>query len=254
VNDSNQRQSGSHLATSGVEQNSDALVLEPDRELPRVALRPAPWQLGGSGYLLIVRMAEAELDRGSFVPPSLSGLRRGRVAYLIFVDYEQTACGPYRELLMVPGVFASATGKHASITRIYVSTYDSVVNGRKNWGIPKDRADFELQRDGEHVDHVRVRRNEKVFAELALRSRGPSLPVRSWLFPPSYRSWVQHWQGQSYRFSLSARGSMRLAKLLHWRFDPAYFPDLAQGRVLLAAQVPRFTCEFSAAEVGPITR
>ncbi|KAK4704062.1 hypothetical protein P7C70_g2148, partial [Phenoliferia sp. Uapishka_3] len=53
--------------------------------------------------------------------------------------------GPYDELLITPGLFSrpdSPTEYYAAITRIYVSTPSSVLNGRKNWNIPKHLAHF----------------------------------------------------------------------------------------------------------------
>ncbi len=53
--------------------------------------------------------------------------------------------GPYDELIYVPGLFSRRSPSDQqqpveyfpAITRIYVSTDESVYNGRKNWGIPK---------------------------------------------------------------------------------------------------------------------
>lgn len=77
-------------------------------------------------------------------------LRRRR-ALTPFETLPSPPVGPYDELIYVPGLFSRRprqplrTGRTAaepieyfpSITRIYVSTDESVYNGRKNWGIPK---------------------------------------------------------------------------------------------------------------------
>jgi hypothetical protein len=164
------------------------------------------------------------------------------------VDYTQTPVGPYRELLVAPASFAHPQGTYPSITRIYVDSYDSVVNGRRNWGIPKDRADFERTAGAGGTETVRVSREGHAFAELVLRSSGPSLPVASWLLPSPLRTLVQHWQGKSYRFTLSASGKARMASVEHWSFDPNYFPDLARGRVLTGAYLPDFKMLFPEAD------
>lgn len=234
------------------ESASATAVLEADQSLPQVPRAPAPWQLEGSAYVMLVRMPEDVLDHAAFVPASLAGKRKSRVSVVMWVDYHKSNCGPYRELLVVPASFATDGGTYHSISRIYVSTYDSVVNGRANWGIPKDRADFSAGPAADGGEHLSASRDGHVFAELSVRAFGPTLPVRSWLLPPSVLTLVQHWLGQSYRLTLKAGGVMRMAKLQSWRFDPQYFPDLARGRVLAAAYLPRFEMEFPVAQVKPL--
>jgi len=228
---------------------SDPAVLEPDTALPSVPLCPAPWQLRASAYVFAVLMPEDVLDGAAFVPDELVPRRKNRISVAMFVDYESTNVGPYRELLVTPASFAHAEGTYPSITRIYVSSYDSVVNGRINWGIPKDRADFERENAAGGSEIVRASRDGHTFAELVLRPHGPTLPVRSWLLPAALRTLVQHWHGKSYRFTLSASGKARLASVERWSFDPQYFPDLARGRVLTGAYLPHFEMVFPVAEV-----
>jgi hypothetical protein len=223
-------------------------VLEPDAALPAAPRHPAPWSMHASCYVFAVLMPEEVLDEAAFVPSELVPRRKNRISVVMFVDYTQTAVGPYRELLVAPASFAHAQGTYPSITRIFVDSYDSVVNGRLNWGIPKDRADFERVSGADGTETVRVSRDGHTFAELVLRPYGPTLPVASWLLPSPLRTLVQHWQGKSYRFTLSASGKARMASVEHWSFDPNFFPDLARGRVLTGAYLPRFEMLFPVAE------
>ena len=229
---------------------SDPAVLEPDAALPSVPLCPAPWHLRASGYVFAVLMPEDVLDQAAFVPTELVAQRKNRISVVLFVDYDRTEVGPYRELLVTPASFAHAQGTYPSITRIYVSSYESVVNGRINWGIPKDRAEFERQNGTDGIETVRVSRDGHTFAELVVRPYGPTIPVRSWLLPAALRTLVQHWHGKSYRFTLSANGKARMASVERWSFDPNYFPDLARGRVLTGAYLPSFEMLFPAAEIS----
>jgi hypothetical protein len=225
-----------------------APVLEREENLPEVPRHPAPWQLQASAYVLAVRMPDDVLDREAFVPPSLAGKRCGNTSYFLYVDYRAANCGPYQEMMVAPAVYDFGESRYPSITRIYVSTYDSVVNGRINWGIPKDRADFQREREGK-VDHIRVSRDGHVFADMRFRAQGLALPVTSWLLPAGLRTLMQHWQGKSYRFTLSAKGSMQLGKLVEWKFDPKFFPDLARGKVIAGAYFPTFDMTFPVATV-----
>ncbi|HKU36823.1 MAG TPA: acetoacetate decarboxylase family protein [Polyangiales bacterium] len=223
-------------------------VLEREDALPQVPRHPAPWQLTASAYVLAVRMPEEILDRQSFVPPSLAGKRCGDISFFLYVDYSATNCGPYREIIFAPALYDFGEGRYPTITRIYVETYDSVVNGRLNWGIPKDRADFQHEREGK-VDRVRVSRDGHVFADMRFAPYSLPMPVTSWLLPAGLRTLMQHWQGKSYRFTLSAKGMLRLGKLVDWHFDPKFFPDLARGKVIAGAYFPKFEMTFPVATV-----
>jgi hypothetical protein len=228
-------------------------VLESDESLPEVPRCPSPWVLKASAYVLAVRMPEDVLDRAAFVPASLRGKRTGSTSYVLYVDYQQADCGPYQELLVAPATFAFDEGHYPSITRIYVSTYQSVVNGRINWGIPKDRADFSAQRGSDHVDAVTVSRDGRVFADMRFKPYGLTFPVTSKLLPAGLRTLMQHWRGNSYKFTLSAHGSLRMAKLVDWHFDPTYFPDLARGKVIAAGYFPSFEMTFPVATIKPVS-
>lgn len=53
----------------------------------------------------------------------------------VFVRYEESPVGPYDELMISPDGFANPYEKATTgrITNIYVSSRESVWNGRKNW-------------------------------------------------------------------------------------------------------------------------
>ncbi|GAA5877072.1 hypothetical protein JCM3774_002834 [Rhodotorula dairenensis] len=131
---------------------------------------PAPWHLTGQGWIIPLRTpfsatpvpippaAYAPLERGSTADQSHRF--HGGVGFVMLVRYKTSNVGPYDELIYVPGLFsrrprqtrtdattAEPVEYFPSITRIYVSTDESVYNGRKNWGIPKHRADFNFSSD-----------------------------------------------------------------------------------------------------------
>lgn len=223
---------------------AESLVIEPDAALPAVPLVPGPWQLKGTGYVLALRLPEPLIDQHAFVPPSLAGKRHGNIAYVLFADYQSSNCGPYRELLISPATFSFPEGNYCSITRIYVSTYASVVNGRRNWGIPKDQADFSVEQPAARSHRIVLSRGGHNFAELHLSHHGLSFPVHTGVLPASMRTVMQHWRGKQQGITLRAKGSLRMAKLLDWRFDPAFFPDLAQGHVIAVGYFPGFELTF----------
>ncbi len=221
--------------------------------MPVVANAPAPWQLQGRGYIAMLRFPEGSDAQDAFLPPSLAGRRaRSRFGWMMFVDYQTSDVGPYHELLFIPGSFPFADGqRHLSISRIFVSTLDSVVNGQRNWGIPKDVAQFDVRYREGGLDRVRVSRDGKVFADLAFSSLPIWLPFSTALVPRSLRTLGQHHDGQTFIYTPSAGGWIKPARLRHARFDAQVFPDLAQARPVLAVQVPRFHMTFPVSHVIP---
>lgn len=74
--------------------------------------------------------------------------------------YTESPVGPYDELLIIPGAFDSPPfsddKENPRVTRIYVSTLASVINGRKNWNTPKHLARFEFTEQKDGTRDVRV--------------------------------------------------------------------------------------------------
>ena len=121
-------------------------MLQPSASLPNVPLVPAPWSLRGHAWMVAMRLPKNDPARTAFVPPGLQATVKAAFSVLMCVVYDEAPCGPYRELLFIPGTMNFGDARYPSISRILVSTWDSVVNGRINWGIPKDRANFDWVR------------------------------------------------------------------------------------------------------------
>ncbi|GAA5898824.1 hypothetical protein JCM8208_005405 [Rhodotorula glutinis] len=164
----------------------------------------APWSLTGEGWILplftpfskepipLPAGAYAPLERGS--EADLSERYHGGFGVVLVVRYESSDVGPYDELMIIPGLFShpSEDGGEPSyvlaITRIYVSTAASVANGRRLWGIPKHRAEFDFQTSSSGRTTLSVSHPSSpstAFFRIALRhSRLTplSIPIRtSWL-------------------------------------------------------------------------
>lgn len=228
------------------------------KSLPAAALKstsivaPAPWALRGQAYLFAVKMPEAALASSPFTPESLRASRRSPLSFALLVDYHESPVGPYQELLFIPGTFRFDDKRYPSITRIYVSTQDSVDNGRNNWGIPKARCDFTLDLNGADTDHARLSdANGDLIAEMSMSSRGPNLPMPAHWVPDSLRTIAQVWQGQQYTLAPSPKGIFRWGKVIDWQFNAELFPDLAQGRCIAALKISAFEMNFPKATIKP---
>lgn len=230
-------------------------MLQPDASLPDLPSCPAPWDLQGNGWIVALRRQAGHPAQDAFLPDDLAGRGRGLASYLMYVDYSASGCGPYRELLFIPGAFPFPDGRrHLTISRILVSTWDSVVNGRDNWGIPKDRADFAVEQGGAdgREERVRVTSDGREVCELrfATRRLAPALPVHAALVPTPLRTLAQRFRGRTHYFAPEARGRVRPGRLLSWRFDAALFPDLDGAPVAAAVKVESFRMRFPPARIA----
>jgi hypothetical protein len=209
---------------------------------PRV---PPPWRLRGSGYIFLFTFEPGFLRAGGFLPPERADSFEGLLGALMLVEYRASPVGPYRELLFLAGRSLRWRHHRFSITRIYVSTEASVVNGRENWGIPKQRADFQVIRKADGSERVILLLDGFAKVDLAMApARGLALPAIGALAPPSWRTITQFKAGQSLRTRLSGRGLLRPAKLLDFRTLPQVFPDVNQGELVAGFRVADFRLRF----------
>lgn len=226
-------------------------LLTTDEALPDVPRAPAPWALQGAGWILLMELPEAVRQDTRHVPQPLRGLPLDGPSIVMFVDYADSPAGPYRELLYIPGRVQFPDGRRAwSVTRIYVSSWDSVVNGRSNWGIPKDRADFDCDSSG-RSERIRVTTGDRLIASLELERRGPAWPVHAGLLPAAFRRVVQYHGGHRFELVPEARGRAGLARLKNATSDHDLFPALDEGQVRMALHVPRFRLCFPPATISP---
>ncbi|HEY4082553.1 MAG TPA: acetoacetate decarboxylase family protein [Burkholderiaceae bacterium] len=213
---------------------------------------PAPWQLKGRGYILAVRLPALVLKEQSFIDKALQATRRGPLAYVMFVDYESSNVGPYRELLFIPGSLQFSDGRYLSVSKIYVSAEASVVNGRANWGIPKERCDFGVRYGDDGAggaDQITLMLDGHILAELKFRQRRScKLPFNTGWLPKRWVTLAQQLGGREFHYAPAARGSIKPARLLASNFNSALFPDISQGRVVACVKVTGFEMTFPLAE------
>ncbi len=213
---------------------------------------PAPWQLTGTGYVMAVRLPERQLDQDCFLDESLRASRLGKIAYVMFVDYQTADCGPYRELLFIPGSCLFSGKRCLTISKIYVSSLSSVVNGARNWGIPKEHCEFDVRYGADGIDRVRAIKHGKVFADLHFTNSGMRLPVHTSLAPARFRTLGQQRNGLTFIYTPRASGHLRRAALLSAEVDPAHFPDFTRGKHLLTCRISDFCMQFPPAAIQPL--
>ncbi|MDZ7705434.1 MAG: acetoacetate decarboxylase family protein [Trueperaceae bacterium] len=219
-------------------------------KLQRPTLTPAatpcttspPWHLTGRGFLLLYDIPRRVGLAANWVPAALQGRYRGGPGAVLLLDYHTSDVGPYRELLFIPGRFDVNGRRYFRITKIYVSTEASVVWGRRNWAIPKQRAEFDFG-----ARHVRVRRGNDTVYEAHFELARWRLPVHAGLVPPVWRTlWQSRAQTEPDEHLLttpSARGWLGGATNTALR-SAADFPDPSQLRPRLTLRLEDVTLYF----------
>ena len=216
----------------------------PQVDVPRV---PPPWSLRGSGWIFVFTFEPWFLRTGGFLPPELEGTEgfEGQLGAVMLVDYRHSPVGPYRELLFLAGRNLRWRGHRFSITRIYVSTEASAVNGRESWEIPKQTAEFEVIPKEHGAQRVIVLRDGSAEVDLTVApGRGLPVPALSLAAPPSWRTITQFKAGQPVVTRISGHGVLWPAKLLDFRSMPRLFPDVNQGKLVAGFQVENFRLRF----------
>jgi hypothetical protein len=103
---------------------------------------PAPWKMHGQLWLSLFRVRDGDHpDR----EPGVYGAA--------MVSYEQPSPLTYSELLVARPV-RQASGRHVTITDIWVDSPDSLEGGRALWAIPKELCDFQRTTTGRRVQRT----------------------------------------------------------------------------------------------------
>ncbi|HNY65266.1 MAG TPA: acetoacetate decarboxylase family protein [Deltaproteobacteria bacterium] len=214
----------------------------------RLSAYPAPWELAGSGYILLYWFSREFCRTGGFIPEGLLSSFKGGLGTVMYVDYRSSNIGPYQELLFIPGRFDFSGKRFFSITRIYVSTRESVEGGRANWGIPKGLASFEKTAEGDGVERITVRADGAPVAQLLFSARRMSVPVTTALVPRGFRTLAHVKEGNTLLTTPESSGALAPARLLECRINRELFPPIDEVRPLCAVHVPRFTMVFPRAK------
>ncbi|MBN8221036.1 MAG: acetoacetate decarboxylase [Spirochaetes bacterium] len=145
---------------------------------------PAPWRLEGSGVIIFFPAHKKNVLASPALGSENAASFRGGAGAVMLVHYEKADCGPYDELLYIPGFFEHDNKTYMRITKIFVSTQESVEWGRRNWAIPKELADFDW-RQGEkewHIDVKQPKTGNNIYS-ISLSPRFFNFPITTSFLP-----------------------------------------------------------------------
>lgn len=198
----------------------------------------APWNLKGRGYILLYKFNQEFVQNKSFLPPFLNYSFKGGFGAIMILDYLDSDVGPYQELLFIPGKFNHKSKKYYSITKIFVSSMESVVNGRNNWGIPKQLADFKYNKDFTEISvdiegiNVLNFRADFHFLKIPVSTKLFSLPL------------LQRLNKKDYYTRFKGKGFAKFAKIKTIESNPELFPDINNKKRIASFKIENFNIQF----------
>ncbi|KAI0629143.1 hypothetical protein C8Q77DRAFT_1142361 [Trametes polyzona] len=132
---------------------------------------PAPWTVKAEAWWFITSLGHRP-EPGETLPISYfpsqetqlyktsmeQGAFCGGRGSITLIRYTESPIGPFDELAIAPGEFVNPYQKPSHrVTRAYVSSKEAVLNGRNNWGLPRELADFVFTPSLDDPDATEVR-------------------------------------------------------------------------------------------------
>lgn len=215
-------------------------MLETDNLIKSNLIAPPPWTLTGSGIILTYYFSKKFILENSFLAPYQKDAYFGLIGSVMLVDYQTSPVGPYFELLFIPGLFRFEKSLSFSISKIYVSSYDSVWNGIQNWGIPKELADFNVSTNGQ-IHDFEASKDSSQFFKATIQKRTFSFPMSTAFIPLRI---TQVLDNQLILTKPSAKGKAYFGKVKELKINSALFPDFSSQRLLSTLVVEDFEMKF----------
>lgn len=214
--------------------------------LSPTVVAPPPWTLTGNGYIFTFWFKKNWVKKYGHLLGFQEKHALGGLGTVMLVDYHTSNVGPYRELLIVPGKFDLGGKTQFSISKIYVSSYESVWNGVNNWGIPKELADFEVKTLSDETDQIKVSVQGEIILEAKLTKRKLYFPISTRLFPLRL---AQQRKDELLITNSSAKGKATFLKYYELQINQSYFPDVSDLNPLTILAVKDFEMVFPLPEV-----
>jgi hypothetical protein len=216
---------------------------------PTLRLVPAPWRLKGSGLIMLLKSNTEQLKQQTSLPSEYKESLSKVFNILMLVNYEDSDCGPYQELLFIPGTIDLGDKRLPSISNIFVSSETSVVNGRNNWGIPKNRCDFSWNKDANGVIRVTSSADGQCFFNIEYRGHGPQFPANTAWIPKKLKTLGQIWEDQRFVFAPKAKGKARHARITSLNVASSLFPEISLQQLITAFEITSFDMDFPVPDI-----
>lgn len=204
-------------------------------------ISPAPWQLKGEGYLMLYRFSNEFLKKEGCISEKLKPFLWMNFGMVMLVNYQVSPVGPYGELLFIPGMFHYEGKYYWHISKIYVSSLDSVMNGRANWGIPKEMAEFKFESFEQGVKSAQVTVNGKMGFNCLFKDKSFGFPLSTSILPFQF---IQPLNGKEYVTHPNGSGKAFFSKSMELETGQGLFPSIETQTRLACLHIPNFSLAF----------
>lgn len=203
---------------------------------------PPPWRLKGEGIVLVYNFKKGWLAQNGLLQLGQSGVYRGGLGFVMLVNYHESPVGPYKELLIIPGKYGGQ--KRQSISHIFVNSEASTVNGRYNWGIPKETVPM-IWHSEDNGDTIGIGPDENPILFCKIKTRGIPFPATTRLLPIRLQQFLG---GREFLTDPNGSGWAKLATIEKIKVDSDRFPDISNVKPVLGFKVNPFTMHFPLAQ------
>lgn len=204
-------------------------------------ISPAPWQLSGEGYLFTYRFSNDFLMKEGFIADEFKPFLWINIGLVMLVNYQTSPVGPYGELLFIPGMFHYKGKYYWHISKIYVSSLDSVMNGRANWGIPKELAEFKFEALEHGIKSVQVNVNGEKAFNCQFKDKAFGFPLSTSILPFQF---IQPLNGKEYVTHPIGSGKAFFSKPMDLEIGQGLFPNIGSQTRLACLHIPNFALAF----------
>ncbi|MFF3446275.1 acetoacetate decarboxylase family protein [Streptomyces sp. NPDC002667] len=201
-----------------------------------------PWRLAGQMYLSLWLVPLRELPRVADGTRPVTVAGHGAVG-AAWVVYENDSVLHYNELLRAVLV-RDGRRPRVCITDIWVDSAASMAGGRELWGIPKELADFDIDRTAGLRAGAAT---EKDVLATAAFEPGRRIPGR---WPLTYRV-TQTLDGALKTSSVRSRSTVRTARAQWIAQESSPLGELSRRRPLLSLTLNDFAIRFGDAVPEP---
>ena len=205
-----------------------------------------PWNLKGFGFITLYKFDNSFLVEKNLIPKFLKNKKTKGLGAIMLVNYENTPIGSYHELLFIPSKFSFPNRNLATISKIYVSTEESVNCGIKNWGIPKELANFNFTKIDKKRTKVEVTKDSIQIASFTFKETIIPIPVSTNImkFPL-----IQKKNDNLYITNFEGFGKGKMAIIEEQNINDKFFPNVSNQTPLITIKVDKFNIKFPKPEV-----
>lgn len=196
----------------------------------------------GSGYISIYNFSEEFVKNDTFLDSKLKNMYVGGLGAVVYINYESSSVGPYKQLLFIPGKFESNGKSRYVISKAYVSTQAAADFCKEKLSCDAEVANFEQKSITDDIEHVSICNEKGNILSFEIEEWGLRFPVSTSLV--NFPIMQLDEDGTPMLFEYKGEGEARFSKRISIEIRPALFPDFAQFSSIAMVKIDKFSLSF----------